>query len=278
MLAALAGLLVLAAPAEREGGDVAVLVVRRTSVDAQQAHALAESVATLLSKAGVAVEAPAETVRRLGALGVKETTQCGGRKACVLELLRQLGRPAGVAVSVSQLGGERSVALEAIRAKDGAVLAKEAAVLKKDEALDERAVASLASALIKQWPAAAPVVEAPAPEPKPVALTPAPKPAEPAPAPAPEVFAPAPEPIAPKSHVPGIVLTVAAVAAAGVAAGFLGGAFTARGQLLQSNAGRSPYTGSEAQQLADAANMRGGIAGGVAVLALALGITAVVIW
>jgi hypothetical protein len=277
MLGALAGLLLLAAPSEHEGGDVAVLVVRRTSVDAPQARALAESVASLLSKAGVAVEAPAETVRRLGALGVKETTQCGGRKACVLELLRQLERPAGVAVSVSQLGGERSVALEAIRASDGAVLAKEAAVLKKDEALDERVVASLASALIKQWPAQAPVVEPP-PPPKPVALTPAPKPAEPAPAPAPEVFAPAPEPNAPRSHVPGIVVTAAAVAAAGVAAGFLGGSFTARGQLLQTNAGRSPYTGSEAQRLADAANMRGGIAGGAAVLALGLGITAVVIW
>src|SRR5262249_43354272 len=103
----------LAAAPVHEGAPVAVLVVRRTSVDAQAANALGDWVAQLLQRAGVAVEPPDETARRLSALGVKDTTRCGGRRACVLELLRQLERPAGVALSISQLGSDRSVVLEA---------------------------------------------------------------------------------------------------------------------------------------------------------------------
>ena len=269
-----------AAPSER-GGSVAVVVVRRTSVDAAQARALAESVAELLRQAGVAVEPPAETLRRLGALGVKDTTKCGGRKACVLELLKQAEFPAGVALSVSQLGADRSIALEALRVSDGSVVAKDAVVLKKDEPLPEAAVASLARELVKQWPAQKA-------EPAPVAVREPPppaKPVEPPPVPAPVVEPPQPQHIvldevapAPKSHVPGIILTTAAVVAAGVAAGFAGGAFTARGQLMQSSNGLSPYSGSEATTLANAANQRGAIAGGAAGVAVALGVVAVIAW
>ena len=114
---------------------------------------------------------------------------------------------------------------------------------------------------------------APVAEPLKPSLTPVP--VEPIPPPA--VTAGEPEP-APRSHVNSIVLGVAAVAAAGIAAGFGAGALSARGQVLQSMDGRSTLRGSEAQALANTANTQGAVAGGAAILAAGLGVTAVVLW
>jgi hypothetical protein len=282
----LAAATLLASP-PRESNPIAVLVVRRTSVDAEHARALAETVATLLEKSGVAVEPPAETLRRLVALGIQDTTQCGGRKACVLELLRQAECPAGIALSVSQVGAETSVALEALRARDGSVLAKDAMILKRGETLDAASVTSIARVLAKAWPAQPKAdAQVAAGEPAPRPVEPAPKPVEPAPVLTPKPVEPMaaavvaqPEPAtASRSHVGGIVTLAAAVVAAGVAAGFAGGAFSARGQLEQNNGALSPYRGSEAQMLANAANQRGAIAAGAGVLSAGLVVTAVVVW
>jgi hypothetical protein len=272
----------MSAAPSHQGGPVAVIVVRRTSVDVKSANALADWVADLLGRAGVAVEPPVETGRRLSALGVKDTTRCGGRKACVLELLRQLERPAGVALSISQVGSDRSVVLEALRASDGAMLAKDAAVLKAGDALDAAAIDSVAHALVKEWPAQ-PKVDVPVAQTEPPKPVEPQKPAEPAlvpkPAEPPVVVAPGLEPIPePRSHAKQVVLVAASVVAAGVAAGFAAGAFSAKGQLAASQDGRSPYMGSEGQKLANAANLRGTVAASVGGLAVVLAVGAVVTW
>src|SRR5262245_47482855 len=107
-------LLALAAAPERSS-SVAVLVVRRTSVTPDEARAFAEATVAVLKRAKVSVEDPSESLRRLKALGVDDPTVCGGRKACLLELAKQLEVGALVAISAAALQSERSVVFEAWR-------------------------------------------------------------------------------------------------------------------------------------------------------------------
>jgi hypothetical protein len=268
-------------PAGPTTGAVVVLVVRRTSIDVAQGQQLAATAAAVLRKAGVAVEDPTESMRRLSVLGVTDPTQCGGRKACVLELLKQLECSAAVALSVSQVGQERSVAFEAWRTKDGALISKDAVVLKPDAMLDAASMGPFARVLAKAYPLETPPAAAggselkPLAQTPPVALTPEPKVDT---VPAAVVVAPAPAP-APRSHVPGITLAVAAVAAASVAAAFGGAALTASERLNGgTSAGISIYQGSEAQKLASASNQRATVSGIAAGATVVLAVGAVLVW
>jgi len=177
---------------------VAVLVVRRTSITTDEGRVFAEQAVAALRAASVEVEEPAESLRRLSALGVTDPTACSGRKACVLELARQLEVGAVVAISAAMLQGERSVVLEAWRAKDGTQIAKDAVVLPANAPLVPEHLRAVSRALAAAFPAVkreAPVAVA---EPvKPVAAPPVAEPVKP------EVVKPPPEeppPVKAKSH------------------------------------------------------------------------------
>lgn len=68
-----------------------VVVTRRTAVSPADARALAVGVTKSLKQAGLEVTWDADAAaRRLSSLGVKDTSSCQGRKACVQEFGRQL--------------------------------------------------------------------------------------------------------------------------------------------------------------------------------------------
>ncbi len=182
---------------------------------------------------------------------------------------------------MSQVGQDRSVAFEAWRTKDGALIAKDAVVLKPDATLDAASMAPFARVLAKAYPLDAQPDAADDPGLKPLADGP---PASLAPEPkvdtaqAGVVVAPAPGP-APHSHVPGITLAIAAVAAASVAAAFGGSALGASERLNGgTSSGISIYSGSDAQKLASASNQRATVSGIAAGATVLLAVGAVVVW
>lgn len=272
--------LMLGAGEPAKTGEVAVLVVRRTSVTVPEGRALADAAFAALKAKAVAVEAPQESLRRLSSLGVSDPTVCTGRKACVLELAKQLEVPAVVSISAAQLQGERSVVLEAWRTADGVLIAKDAVVLKAGAPLLPEHVEAVTRALAAAYPAA-PVKAAAEPvKTAVVELKPEPKP-EPVVTVPPEAVTPGPATPS-RSHVPGILVAGAAIGAAAVAIGLGASALSARGELGRTTTvGQqtvSVHSGSQAQALADRGNLHGGVAAGLAAAALAFGVTAVLVW
>lgn len=270
-------LLALAAAPEAAHADkVAVLVVRRTSVTPDEGRAFAEAAAAVLKAAGVAVEDPAESLRRLGVLGVTDPNVCSGRKACVLELARQLEVGGIVAISAAALQQERSVVFEASRVADGSSLAKDAAVVKAGTPVLAEHLAAVSRALAAAFPrkADAPVVEKKAVEP----VAPVPPP--------PSVIVETPPPLPPPepehSHTPTFV-SGGVAAAALVTAVVLGVvAINARSQATRTMSVNgemvSALPASRVKELAGEANGFGAGAGVAAGVAVALGVVAVVTW
>ncbi len=268
-----------AAPESAHGDKVAVLVVRRTSVTPEEGRAFADAAAAVLKGAGVAVEEPAESLRRLGVLGVTDPTVCTGRKACVLELARQLEVGGIVAISAAALQQERSVVFEASRVADGSSLAKDAAVVKAGTPVLAEHLAAVSRALAAAFPrkADAPVVEKRA------------DPVAPAPPPRPEKEKvvvdsqpPLPPPQAEHSHtatfVSGGLAVAAAVTAVVLGAVAMNARSQATGTMTVNGEQVSALPASRAKELAGQANGFGAAAAGVGGLALALGVVAVVTW
>ena len=273
-------------PAESpHASEVAVLVVRRTSITLDEARGYTEATVAALRAAGVAVEDPAETLRRLKALGVADPTVCVGRKVCVLELARQLEVGAVVAISAAALQQERSVALDAIRTEGGASMAKDAAVLKAGEPLLPESLKAIARALAAAFPARpAPVEPPPKKDDTPLAdtrtVTPGPAPKD-----EPRVVVDAPPPLPepePASHAAAFVTGGFAVAAAVTAVALGAVALSMRSQatstMTVNNEQVSPWSASRARELSGQANTFGAVAGGAAGLAVVLGVVAVVAW
>jgi hypothetical protein len=103
-----------------------VVVTRRTAVPPADALAVATLVTRSLKDAKVVTAWEADgAARRLAALGVKDSSKCEGRLACVQEFGRQLDVVAVVSVSISELDRERSVTLEVVDVASGETLAKE---------------------------------------------------------------------------------------------------------------------------------------------------------
>jgi len=268
-------LLALAAAPEQRSSSVAVLVVRRTSVTPDEARAFAEATASVLRRAQVAVEEPSESLRRLRALGVDDPTVCGGRKACVLELAKQLEVGALVAISAAALQSERSVVFEAWRTADSTQLAKDAAVLKAGSPVVAEQLTAVARALSAAFGAKA--ADAPVARAEPVAPAPV-APVPPAVQPRPELTEPPPAPPPERSHALSYATAALAVAAAAGAVGLGVAAANARSQVLANEGGVSMLRGSQAQALAGQHDVFAGVAGGLGAAALALGVVAVVAW
>ena len=174
-----------------------------------------------------------------------------------------------MSLSVSQLGDERSTAVELLRVDDESVLEKDAIITSKDHALTaaltQRFVNLVAQRLV--------VAKAPPAE---VVLTPTPTlKAQPA-----VITTPPPPP--PRSHAVSIGLSAGGLAALGVGVGLLVSGVTASAEATRSDLvnGRavSTLTASAAQQKVDAANVQLGIAAGCAVAAAGLGTAAVLTW
>lgn len=263
--------------------SVAVLVGRRTAVAQAEAQALAQSVSMELTAAKVLLTLDAGAASaRLGRLGLKDSSFCGGKKACLVELGKQLAVEHVLVVSASQVGSDRSVALELWKVADGSVEEREGLLVPPGSSVPADLLAPFTAKLRARFP-----VAAPSPPPEPVKPPDAPvvtKPPEPValtPAPAPVVVAPATPP-PPPSHVTGLVLGGAGVVALAAGIVLVASGLAARGEAtrteLVDGTLRSPLTASEAQAKADAANLNLGLAGGAGALALGLGAAAVLTW
>lgn len=280
-LALVLGLLVHAGDAQ-----LAVVVGRRTSVTSADAHAFARSVSTQLGQRGVPVKLDADAARTaLTRLNVKDAAACNGRKACLTELGRQLGVAWLVALSVAQVGSDRSVALDLLEVSTAAVAEREAVILPPGAVLSAESFAGFVERVkgrLSPSPTPAPaLVDRPLVEPPPA---PPPLVAEVPVVPVAPVgvTAPVPAPEAPRNRTTSVVLGVAAGAAliAGgvlLASGLSARADATRTELVDGER-RSPWTAGEAQARAGAANGLIGVAAGVGAVGLGLGVATVVTW
>ncbi len=263
-----------------------VIVTRRTAVSTGDARAVAVLVTKGLKQAGLEVAWDAEAAaRRLASLGVKDTSNCQGRKACVQEFGHQLDVAVVVGVSVSEVDTDRSVALEAVRVADGVVLARENLLYAKTGAppsdqltLFQTHLKAALPGAAKSEPVATDTPAQPVAQPKPALA-----PAAPEPVPVPTAAAAEPPVAPPRSHTAAFVtggaavLTLAAAVTLGVLA-FSARADLSRGTALPDGRTASALTGSEANAVSRRANNQFYAATGCAAATVALGATAVVLW
>jgi hypothetical protein len=248
--------------------NTATVLVRRTGVTVQEANNLMQKVTQRLAVPGLLEFS--ESQRKLSTFALTDGTTCGGKSACHAELGRQLEVGWLVLVSVSQLGGDQSLALELFNVGSEQVLERDSLLLPKrgevpTELLDgfaQRVSARVLPAVLTPKPIEVPVV--------PTLLRPL------------EVQRPvAPPP--PKSHAAGIVLGVVAAAAIGAGVGLLVNGLNTQAKLTRGERGedglvRSDLTGSEAQSANSSATLQLGLAAGAGAAGLALGVTAIVVW
>lgn len=124
MTALLVAVLVAQAP------TLTVVNTRRTGATLDEGLGMATRVATLLGDAGVPIALSANAAAaKLTGLGTKDPGICQGKKACELELARQLEVKVLVTVSVARLGADVGVGVQALRADDGAALATDSLLL-----------------------------------------------------------------------------------------------------------------------------------------------------
>ncbi len=262
-----------------EPPPVLVLLSRRTGVPAADATALVQRVADAGAEAGWRQPwAPQAAVDELVRKGLKDGTACNGRRACLAELGRQLGAAYVVAVSTGQVGTDRSVGVELFSVEDEQVRTKDAVVLPPGS--------EFGAAQLRTFVAAASAHLLPAPEAPtspPVATSPAPPPATLLPpveaAPSEAVLTQAPAP--PRRHTASWVLLASSAAALVGGSVALGAALGEREQALRrlpGDSSRSPWTATQAQGHADAANALLGVTIGLAATALGLGLGAAVAW
>ena len=253
---------------------VAVLVGRRTSLSQVEAQVLSQTISTHLATAHVPIQLDADAAgASLNRLGLKDASACNGRKACLTELGRQLSSAYVIALSLSQVERDRSIALEFLRVADGVVLEKEAIILSTGATLTADQLAGFAQRVLKQLRLEdRPVVETP-----PVVVVKEPVVSEP-----PPVVIVAPLPPAAKSHVPALILGGAGVVAFAVATGLLVSGLNARAEAYRTTEVdgtlRSQYAASEVQRRAAAGGAQLGVAGGLAAAGLGLGTAAVITW
>ncbi len=124
-------LLLVAAVTASQGpqGSVVVVVARHTGVSDDEAMELAREVSAALGQR-VGVPLSPDVVRtKLRGLKMSDATRCAGRPPCLAELGRALEVSAVVALTVSQIEGDRSVVLEAFAAADATKLARHAELI-----------------------------------------------------------------------------------------------------------------------------------------------------
>ncbi len=252
-----------------------VLVGRRTSLSQAEAEVLSRTISTHLTGARVPLKLDADAARAsLARLGLKDASACNGRKACVTELGRQLQATYVIALSLSQVGSDRSIALELLRVSDGVVLEKEALILATGANVTADQLAGFSTRVLTQLG----VSDKPVVEPPPVPVVKGPLVVVKEPAPVTLTTIPPP----PKSHVTSIVLGGAGVVALAVATGLLVSGLNGRAAAYATTAGpdgalRSPYSASEVQRRAGASGVELGVAGGLAAAGLGLGTAALLL-
>jgi hypothetical protein len=251
-----------------------VLLGRRTSVSVAEATALTARVASALEANGVVLSTPPDAASSaLKRLGFPDSSSCGGKRECLVELGRQLQVEWVFAVSVTKVEKDRSVGLELIHVADGTSPEKDAAVLAPKADLTPDLLAGFSKRVLDRWKPAQ------ADTPAVVMVTPTERPPPPPDLPPPP---PPPVPEAPRSHVASWVLLGVGVAALAVSGVFLATGLGARGSIYEAerDMGRqvSRLTFAEAtaqNQRANTSFILSGVLGGVA---LALGTVAVIAW
>jgi hypothetical protein len=246
-----------------------VVVGRRTSVSQADAQAMAQTLSTQLVAEKVPLRLDADSAQAaLARLGVKDPSACNGRRACLVELGRQLSAPQVISLSVSQVDTDRSIAFELLDVADASVLEKDALILPAGTLPGAEQFAPFIAKLKARLPTPgpdAPLVEAPRPRVEPVVQTP--------------LLVVAPLPPAPRSRVVPVALGVGAVVALGVATALLVTGLNTRADAYRTDGmGHSPYSASEVQTHAASGAVQLGVASGLAAVGLGLGTTAVITW
>jgi hypothetical protein len=248
----------------------AVVLARRTGVTQAESVAVTERVGqALLDQKVPGLLGLSETSARLAKVAMTDATMCNGKPACHAELARQLEVDWLVLVSVSQVAGEQSLAIELARGATGAVAENESLLLAQKGQVPMDTLQRFAERMTAR------LRGAPADAPKVTTLTPTP--GEP-----PPTLPPEPKPEG-KSRAPTIVLGAAGVAALGAGVALLVSGLGARGRLSAGETGPdgltySGLTGAEAQALNESANVQFAIAGAAAAVGLGLGAAAIATW
>lgn len=109
---------------------IGMVVARRNSVTAAEAQVALVQLGRLFNEAGVRLAfTPQETSQLLAELDLKDPATCAGRKACLVDLGRELSVSVLIAVSLGQFEGDRGLGLEALEIPGGALLAQDSMVL-----------------------------------------------------------------------------------------------------------------------------------------------------
>ncbi len=268
-----------------EGGatSTTTLLVRRTTVAPAPASALTREAAGLLEKGGLPMTvSPEVAVRGLAKAGVVDSATCNGKKACVAELGRQVGVAWVVAVSISQVEGDRSLALELVQVSDATVAARDSVLLVPGATLTAEALAAFAQR------AAQVVGVAPPRESAPGSVAPV-TPPGPADAPVVTPLTPTEAPVAVVVAAPAVAHTgslvlgsvggaVLVASVASLVLGLTGRAALSAGPRDAQGQVHSTLSGGDAQALSDRANLQLGLAGAGAAVAAGLGAAAFFTW
>ena len=251
MSATLVLLLLASQPPEQPGA--VVLLTRRTGASEAVGNGVVRDVRKALAAAGVGSPLTPEGLnKKLLSLGVKDSKSCEGKRACVLELGKQLGVANVVSLSVGQIATDVAIRIEAFRISDGAKLAEDTVAIGANDLRGvEGALGPFAHKLLDAL-ASPRVVDAPRVEPLPTAPLLIPEPIPPG-----VTLTPAPPP---PSRVPAFIAGGATVLGLGATAFFAGTGFSLKGQVNEgmNTGGRivSVHTIADAQAIADSANTR----------------------
>jgi len=257
----------------------AVLISRRTSIPPKEAQELAQLLSKGLVAAGVPLKLDADSARAgLARLGIKDSSLCGGKRSCVTELGRQLSVSHVIAVSISQIGADRSIAVELLEVESGAAVEKDALIVPLSASLAPDALAGFGARVKAQLTPAKPPPDQPRVEPPPSELKLVP--VEPPVGPPPQLVQPV---AAEKSHLTTWVLGGGAVVAVGVGVALLATGLSARSDAGKTTTAadgtlRSPYSGSEALSKAHSADAQLAFAGIAGAVGIGLGAGAVISW
>ncbi|MHB8873336.1 MAG: hypothetical protein ACYC8T_06585 [Myxococcaceae bacterium] len=124
----LAGVL-LAQPPAPSKATAAVLLTKRVGASPERARGVVRELSRLLSDAGVRLLPADEVARRSSGVGIGDPTSCEGRKACALELGKQLGVEVVVVLLLGQVQGDVSVHAEALEIEGKRKLAEETRII-----------------------------------------------------------------------------------------------------------------------------------------------------
>ncbi len=126
--------------AAHASAQTAVVISKRGIVPAYDAMKYAEQLTGALKVAGVSVIDATTAAAQLKAAGILDTTTCAGVRTCAVDLGAKLKLENVIALTMSELGSDRSLTFEALKVSDGSLLARDVAVIEKGVGLTLDAV------------------------------------------------------------------------------------------------------------------------------------------